>query len=278
MKKTSIYFRLPIKMGKPRDYIYEFEKEIFLLNKVKLHSVYKTAFMKKRKRDKDNSGKAILLVTDKRIIPLLNYYIENNSEGRNIRRKLLFGKVYIIGGTRRSWFNAYNSNFLSYSADFKEIIEKRIAEKVIPTITKVMETNSRIKGSQLLRKETKTSNNIFNQGAPIRELTPYGWDRVTGYKIIKNVFGKKALFISFEPEISENFYNEIQNDLKPQKDGIFSKMSNIMASIFPTSEFMGYDLEMNQEYMNQIVGLLNAAGIAEIRDENQIKTAESYDQ
>lgn len=287
MKAKSVFFRIPIKMGTPEEYMIPGnEKELFRIGKVTAHYVYKTAILKRRKRDKGQSKKGMLLVTDKRVMVLLDhmYYTATDHEGnvRNVRKRLKKGTFWEMDMPIRSWFNGYLSNSLVYSDEFKPFVEMEVKNRVIPVIQKVAATGSLFKGKKILMDLVNPNRSIFTYTVPLRNLVPVEWNNITGYKKIEGKFLRKsAIFISFDMDYSKSFYDTLEDTFK--KEGFLSKaLSSLggfsLPSLFPSREFMGYDLAMNDDDIERVIDILKNAGIKEITDNQIIEEAESAEE
>jgi hypothetical protein len=283
-----MFFRIPIALGPPEDYLLSRnEKEIFRIRKITAHYVYKTAILKRRKREKSQSKKGMLLVTDKRIMVMLDhlYYTRSDHQGNvyNARKRLKKGTFWEMDMSLRSWFNGYISNSLVYSDEFKPFIEMEVKNRVIPVIQKVAESGSRFKGMKILVELTNPKRTLFSTKLPLRNLVPVEWNNITGYKRIQGkILRKDAIFISFEMDYSKAFYEALEESFKNKK-GFLSKLFSSLGgfslpSIFPSSEFIGYDLAMDDEDIEKVIEVLKNAGIKEIIDNQIIEEAESAEE
>lgn len=137
MKSTSLFFRMRILFSAPEDYVIPgVEKEIGRINKIRVHYVYRTAYLKRRIRNRKESKKGMIVITDKRLLILLDhfYYMFTDSQGntRQRRKRLKKGTYWELDMNMKSWFNTYISNSLVYSDEFAPFVEMEIKKRVIP--------------------------------------------------------------------------------------------------------------------------------------------------
>ncbi|MGP6239935.1 hypothetical protein ACNF40_05925 [Cuniculiplasma sp. SKW4] len=287
MRAKSVFFRIPISMGTPEEYLIPGnEKEVFRIRKVTAHYVYKTAILKRRKRDKGQSKKGMLLVTDKRLMVLLDhlYYTRADQEGNvyTARKRLKKGTFWEMDMSIRSWFNGYLSNSLVYSDEFKPFVEMEVKNRVIPVIQKVAASGSAFKGRKTLIELINPNRSLFSIKLPLRNLVPIEWNKITGYKRIEGkILRKSAVFLSFDMDYSDSFFQALEEAFKKENflSKTFSSFGGFsLPSIFPSSEFIGYDLAMNDEDIEKVIEVLKNAGIKEITDSQIIEEAESAEE
>ncbi len=183
----------------------------------------------------------------------------------------------------KSWFNTYVSNSLVYSDEFAPFVEMEIKKRVIPVIDSVSRAKNRIEGSKILRNAVPISSyGILMKGVRIKDLVPSEWAIIKGYRIVKKkIVGKSALYIYYEQEYSVSFYRALVEKFE-EREGylsrLFSRKDDFSAeSIFPKTQFIGYDILMDDEDIERVVEILKKAGIKEITDEKEIGETVSED-